>query len=166
MADTRVQLEVEDWVRENWMQGQFGQKFYRNRLKLSSGGVFDFDAVSEDKSVAACISTSEGKTSASKFAVGKLLKVRSDMLFLHLAVGLKAKLLVLVEPSMHEVCQKELNGGRTPPEVQFILASIPDELRQRLIRARAVASREVTPEKVEQLPNELVLSSPPKAPPT
>jgi hypothetical protein len=40
MADTRVQLEVEDWVREHWMQQQFGQNFYRNRLKLSSGGFY------------------------------------------------------------------------------------------------------------------------------
>ena len=44
MADTRVQLEVEDWARENWMRQQFSHNFYRNRLKLASGGFFDFDA--------------------------------------------------------------------------------------------------------------------------
>ena len=58
MADTRVQLEVEDWVRENWMKEKYGQQFHRKRVKLVSGGVFDFDAVSEDKTIGACISTS------------------------------------------------------------------------------------------------------------
>lgn len=85
MADTRVQLEVEDWVRDCWMLKEFGQKYHRTRLPLSSGGVFDFDAVSDDRKTAACISTSSGMTARGKHAVGKLMKLRSDMLFLHLA---------------------------------------------------------------------------------
>jgi len=49
------------------------------------------------------------------FAIrGKLLKIRSDMLFLHLMVGLARKLIILTEPSMYEVCRKESNGGRAP----------------------------------------------------
>ena len=82
MADTRIQLEVEDWVRRNWMASHFGMKFSRERLPIRSGGVFDFDAVSEDRSVVATISTSGSKTSGGKHAVGKILKLRSDMLFL------------------------------------------------------------------------------------
>jgi hypothetical protein len=39
MADTRVQLEVEDWVRKEWMPQHFGMNFYRERLKVRSGGV-------------------------------------------------------------------------------------------------------------------------------
>jgi hypothetical protein len=161
MPDTRVQLEVEDWVREHWMREQFGQSFYRNRLKLSSGGFFDFDAVSEDKSIAACISTSGGKTSSGKAAVGKLLKIRSDMLFLHLAAGLTRKLLILTEPDMHQVCLKEKSGGRAPLDIEFHLAPIPMELRGRLLFARAAASREVTREKIEQLPDDLVTQDDP-----
>jgi hypothetical protein len=161
MADTRVQLEVEDWVREHWMQQQFGQNFYRNRLKLSSGGFFDFDAVSEDKIIAGCISTSGGKTSSGKAAVGKLLKIRSDMLFLHLAVGLTRKLLILTEPDMHQVCLKERSGGRAPLDIEFHHAPIPAELRGRLSLARAAASREVTREKIEQLPDELAMQHDP-----
>ena len=37
MADTRAQLEVEDWVRKNWMATQYGMKFSRERLPLRSG---------------------------------------------------------------------------------------------------------------------------------
>jgi hypothetical protein len=40
MADTRMQLEVEDWVRREWMPGKFGQPFFRERVRLSPGGVF------------------------------------------------------------------------------------------------------------------------------
>jgi hypothetical protein len=57
MADTRVQLEVEDWVRQQWMPQHFGMNFYRERLKIRSGGVFDFDAVSGDKCIVAAFST-------------------------------------------------------------------------------------------------------------
>lgn len=64
------------------MPTQFGTKFSRERLQLRSGGVFDFDAVSEDRSVVATISTSGSRTAGGKNAVGKLLKLRSDMLFL------------------------------------------------------------------------------------
>ena len=81
MADTRVQLEVEDCVRREWMPNYFGKRFRRERLELSSGGVFDFDAVSDDESMVATISTSGAKTASGKQAVGKLLKIRSDMFF-------------------------------------------------------------------------------------
>ena len=93
MADTRVQLEVEDWVREKWMPGKFGCDFHRRRLALTSGGVFDFDAVSPDRRITACISTSGGKTASGQHAVGRLLKLRSDILFLLLAKDPKGELL-------------------------------------------------------------------------
>jgi len=144
MADTRVQLEVEDWVRRNWMPRQFGQKFYRERARLSSGGVFDFDAVSEDGKIVATISTSGARTATGKLAVGKLLKIRSDMFFLLLAKA-ERRLVVLTEPDMLELCQKEKERGRVPDSIEFYLADIPEELRERLRTARKKASREVSP---------------------
>jgi hypothetical protein len=141
MADTRTQLEVEDWVRRNWMPGYFGTKFSRERLPLRSGGVFDFDAVSDDRSIVATISTSGSKTSGGKPAVGKILKLRSDMLFLTM-VDAKRRIIVLTERDMCEQCEKEAAGGRVPPEIEFVCAIIPDELRARLVAARRKASGE------------------------
>jgi hypothetical protein len=146
MADTRVQLEVEDWVRRTWMPDRFGQKFNRDRCKLSSGGVFDFDAVSDDAKIVASISTSGAKTASGKPAVGKLLKLRSDMLFLLLAQEAEKRIIILTEPDMYELCNKERSGGRVPLSIEFVLATIPDELRQKLQDARKIASREVSPE--------------------
>ena len=141
MADTRVQVEVEDWVRRNWMASQFGVKFSRERLPLRSGGVFDFDAVSEDRSIVATISTSGARTSRGKHAVGKILKLRSDMLFLTM-VEAKRRVIVLTERDMFDQCEKEAAGGRTPPEIEFTCAEIPEDLRARLGSARARASGE------------------------
>lgn len=141
MADTRIQLEVEDWVRRNWMPEQFGTKFSRERLPLKSGGVFDFDAVSEDRSIVATISTSGSKTAGGKHAVGKILKLRSDVLFLTM-VEAKRRIIVLTEQDMCEQCQKEFEGGRVPKEIEFVCAVIPDELRARLIASRTKASYE------------------------
>jgi hypothetical protein len=116
VADTRVQLEVEDWVRRNWMPSEYGTKFSRERLRLRSGGVFDFDAVSEDHFIVATISTSGSKTSGGKHAVGKILKLRSDMLFLTM-VDAKRRIIVLTERDMCDQCEKEVAGGRVPPEI-------------------------------------------------
>jgi hypothetical protein len=144
MADTRTQIEVEDWVRQHWMPAKFGQKFHRERLQLSSGGVFDFDAVSSDRKIAASISTSAATTAGGKNAVGKLMKLRADMLFLLLA-QVERRLIVLTEPDMYEQCLKEVQGGRVPPSIEFFHAEIPDELKIRLRKARRIASREVSP---------------------
>lgn len=141
MADTRIQLEVEDWVRRNWMRSQYGTKFSRERLRLRSGGFFDFDAVSEDQSIVATISTSGSKTSGGNHAVGKILKLRSDMLFLTM-VEAKRRIVVLTEQDMCDQCEKEYASGRVPPEIEFVCASIPGELRKRLIEGRERASGE------------------------
>lgn len=141
MADTRVQLEVEDWVRRSWMHTHFGVRFSRERLPLRSGGVFDFDAVSDDRAIVATISTSGSKTAGGKNAVGKILKLRSDMLFLTL-VEAKRRVIVLTERDMYDQCEKEMSGGRVPREIEFVCAKIPDELRTRLITSRTGASRE------------------------
>lgn len=141
MADTRIQLEVEDWIRRNWMPQQFGQKFQRDNLGLSSGGVFEFDAVSEDGKIVSSISTAGAKTATGRHAVGKLMKIRSDMFFLLLAQA-QRRLVVLTEPDMFELCQKELKAGRIPPSIEFHRAQIPDDLLRRLKVARDEASKE------------------------
>ena len=82
MADSRVQLETEDWVRREWLPRQFNQSFRRERLRLAPGGVFDFDAVSADDQIVANISTSSGITFGGHNPSAKVQKLRADMLFL------------------------------------------------------------------------------------
>src|SRR2546423_8411977 len=108
------------------MASHFGTKFSRERLPLRSGGVFDFDAVSDDRSIVATISTSGSKTSGGKNAVGKILKLRSDMLFLTM-VEPERRIIVLSEQDMCDQCLKEAAGGRVPKEIEFVCAPIPEE---------------------------------------
>ena len=85
MADTRVQLEIENWVRSEWLPQQYGQRFTARKLMFDTGGKFNFDAVSEDGTIVANISTSAATTAGNKFATGKMQKLRADMLFLLMA---------------------------------------------------------------------------------
>ncbi len=142
MADTRVQLEVEDWVRKNWMRTTIGATFSRERLRLSSGGIFDFDAVSTNRDIVSVISTSGARTSGGNLAIGKFHKIRSDILFLTL-VSAKRRLVVLTEKDMFDQCQKEKEAGRVPQDIEFLCAEIPAELRDQLVTAREKSSREV-----------------------
>lgn len=144
MADTRVQLKVEDWVRTEWMPKQYGQDFFRERITLSSGGVFDFDAVNRDRSIIATISTSGASTASGKNAVGKVLKIRSDMFFL-LLTNAQRKIVVLTEKDMHQRCLLESQSGRVPSNIEFVYVNIPDHLRILLDGARQKASQEVSP---------------------
>lgn len=144
MADTRCQLECEDWVRQEWMAKQYGQRFRRERVRLSSGGVFDFDAVSDDNVIVATISTSSATTGSGKHAVGKLMKLRSDMLFLLLAAPQRA-LMVLTEKDMYDLCLREREGGRVPQSIEFVHSPLPSELATRLVAAKKKSSDEVSP---------------------
>lgn len=144
MADTRVQLQVEDWIRRNWMPDKYGQSFHRERVKLSSGGVFDFDAVSEDEKTVVTISTSGARTASGKHAVGKVLKVRSDIFFLLLADA-EHRVCVFTELDMYEYWLRERESGRLPKTIEFALADIPSELREKLLASRKKASKEVSP---------------------
>ena len=128
------------------MPPKYGQPFYRERVELTSGGVFDFDAVSSDRKVVASISTSAATTAGGKRGVGKLNKIRSDMLFLLLATA-ERRIVVLTEKDLYELFLREREAGRVPREIEFELAEIPSELAFRLTDSRGRASREVSPKK-------------------
>ena len=148
LADTRIQLEAEDWVRREWLPEQYGQKFRRERLRLNSGGVFDFDAVSTDDSIVVSISTSSASTSGGKGGAGKLQKLRADMLFLNMAEAQK-RIIALTERDMYELCEKEKRDGRVPLNIDFVYAKLPENLAIRLMEAKKFASSEVSPTKKE-----------------
>ena len=144
MADSRVQRQAEDWVRENWLLATYGQRFRKRRLDLRSGGQFEFDGVSEDRKIVVAISTNGGVTSSGKKASPKLNKIRSDALFLLLAEADK-RLILFTDRAMFELCDGEVRNGRFPPEVEIRLSEPPRELQEQLREARAIAADEVSP---------------------
>ena len=126
------------------MSAQYGQRFSRERVSLTSGGLFDFDAVSGDGKIVANISTSGAKTASGRHAVGKVLKVRSDVYFLLLAKA-ERTLVLLTEQDMHEQWLKEAENGRVPSRIEFVHVEIPAELDAKLQASRLRASNEVSP---------------------
>lgn len=143
MANTRVQHEVEDWIRQHWLPQRFKQPFLLKRMLLSCGGVFEYDGVSADKKIVASISTSSATTSGGKPAAGKLQKIRADMFFMLLTPNVDQKVIVLTEQDMYERCKAEATAGRAPREIQFMYAKIPENLRAKLTESRRKAAREV-----------------------
>jgi hypothetical protein len=145
MADTRVQGIIENWVRYAWMPVEFGRGFEKKKCKLVSGGFFEFDAVSEDGAIVACISTSQCRTARGKHAVGKVMKLRSDMLWLSEAADVSRRLLVLTEEDMLDYCQKQRAAGRLPRCIELVGVPLPPDLAAQLVEARRNASVEVSP---------------------
>ena len=146
MADTRVQLEVEDWIRNSWLCEHYGQPFAKKSVRLTSGGMFEFDAVSEAGRIVANISTSSFLTAKGKPGIGKVTKVRSDIFFLLLADA-DRRLQILTEGDMHEHWCKEARIGRVPSSIEFVHVALPDDLAAKLRASRRKASDEVSPAK-------------------
>jgi hypothetical protein len=146
MADSRIQLEIENWIRMQWLPPKYGQPFIPCRLRLNTGGFFDFDAVSSDGLIVANISTSSALTARNKPGIAKMQKLRSDILFL-LMVEAKTRLIILSEKDMFDQCLREKKAGRIPQEIEFVNAEIPESLKDRLTEAKLIASQEVTPVK-------------------
>ena len=144
MAETKTQLEIEDWIRREWLSGKFRQLFIKHTVQLAPGGVFEFDVVSADESIVTCISTSGLTTSGGKPGSGKKHKIRSDLFFLILTPNSKQRLMVFTEQDMYEFWLKEQENGRVPRAVQFLIADIPMELREKLSRAKVKSAEEVS----------------------
>lgn len=145
MADTQVQYhDVEGWIRTEWMPGRYGQSFERRDVTLTPGGKHNFAAVSSDGRIIAKISTGTATTEGGKFASGKAMKIRADMLFLTM-VDADKKLVILTQQDMYDWCLRESSAGRVPLDIEFAKATIPPDLQERLDAARRASSREVTP---------------------
>jgi len=143
VADTRLQIEVERWVCRVVLPRKYGRAFAPKAIGLTPGGSFDFDAVSDDGSIVACISTSGRRTASGKGGTGKTQKIRSDMFFLLLARRAKRRVAVFTESDMVEFWQGEHAKGRLPKRIELLKVSLPSALDRRLRRARKRASREV-----------------------
>jgi hypothetical protein len=142
MADTRCQIECEAWVRDHWLNERFLQPFSERKVSLETGGEFKFDAVSADGGIVVSISTSRAKMSGGKKGVGKLMKLRADMLFHRMAVASR-HVMVFTEPCMYEACRAEKQRGKVPAKIELLLAELPKSLAALLAASREKSSQEV-----------------------
>jgi hypothetical protein len=144
MSDTRCQNECEGWIRNVELAERFGCVFTERNVPLQSGGQFKFDAVNDDSSIIVSISTSKAAMSSGKKGVGKLMKLRSDMLF-HMLAPPARHIMLFTEPCMYEQIRAESERGRVPTHIEFLRAELPSDLAARLATSRDRSSREVRP---------------------
>lgn len=146
MADTSAQQIAEQWVVAEFLRNHFsGVKFVGRKLLLKWGGLFAFDAVSEDGKIVGLVSTSATRTAGGKAAIAKFQKLKADALYLLHAVGTERLIMIFTEESMLRHFEKEKKSGRFPPEVEFIHAPLPEYIHARVLAARHVASAETSP---------------------
>lgn len=142
MADSRYRHEIERFVREAFLPTRFGQTFEAKAIRLCDGGLFNCDAVSHDGTILACICTNAGKTLSGGNATPKLMKVRSDILFM-LRAPAERRVIVTTCHDMHALCEKQKRIGRMPREIEFHLASIEAEMRIRLRQEHTAGAAEM-----------------------
>jgi hypothetical protein len=146
MADTSINHDAEHWVVESALPEHFsGAIFKPRKMKLAWGGVFAFDAVSEDGSVVVAISTSAARTATGKLATAKYHKLKTDALYLlHLEAPAR-KVMIFTEPCMQDYFVKAANAGRFPPTIELLHISLPGYLQEKVLETRVRASEETSP---------------------
>jgi hypothetical protein len=147
MADTSVQGKVERWIVENELPRHFGgRRFSKRKIQLTWGGAFEFDAVSTDDDVVACVSTSCCRTATGRNAIGKFHKLKADALYLLNATA-KRRAMIFTDSGMRDHFERERSRGRFPPAsvIDLVLVTLPAELACELQAATRSASVEVSP---------------------
>jgi hypothetical protein len=100
-------------------------------------GKFAFDAVSEDGTVVACLST------ARNLKAGQRHKLMRDATFMWLVPGATERVLAVVEPGVAQSLQSELERGLIPPGTKIAIVTLPAEVREALETFRLSAANEV-----------------------
>lgn len=146
MADTTAQKAAEIWLTENFLPHKFpGKKFCERAITLTWGGVFRFDAVSEDASIICSISTSAGRTATGKIATAKIQKIKCDALYLLNTLGNPLLAMIFTEISMFDHISNEVQRGRFPNIIHLILANLPESIAHDVNINRKIASIETSP---------------------
>jgi hypothetical protein len=144
MANTQAQLQAERWVVTEYLPKLFNKQFKGKSVSLIWGGGFNFDAVSEDGEIIACISTSSIKTAGGKPSTGAFNKIRGDALFLLHGNSAKRRCLIFTEKDMYNHYLKEIASGRFPPGIELIFVDLPADIKQKVKEAKKAASQEVS----------------------
>lgn len=133
-----ARLEVERWIRSEWLFQKFRRKFHKKNLLLKPGGRFEFDAVSADGEIIAVISTSAAKTNAGNAGSAKRQKIYHDIYFLLQAKGCFRRIAIFSEECMykHFIGERD-QRKKVPVGIEFFYAdNIPSDLRAALEAAR------------------------------
>ncbi len=133
MTKENPQTEAERWIRDEFLPGEYGQKFRQKNLLLQSRGEATFAAVSDDGEVVAAICVSRGHDPDGRVDNEALMKVRSDALkILWLDTTPAKRFMLMTDPGMIAVIREEKRKGRFPKELQIIRVKLPASLEEKM----------------------------------
>ena len=113
----------------------YKQEFKKCKLRVKDRREFEFDAVSEDKNIVVCISTSAGTTSGGKIPTAKIQKIRSDVLWYYMLPKMPSKpVLAFSEKSMLDIIYRYQKKGRFPKEFELIKVNLPNHIARRVTK--------------------------------
>ena len=126
MADTKAQIEAENWIREVYLPKKYGQPFCQKSLELQSRALARFDAVSDDGEIVAAISMRVGFSAGGRKNQDDLNKTRSDALrFLMLNDIPKERLMIFTEQSMIDLVKDEKKRDQFPKALKIVRVKLP-----------------------------------------
>lgn len=141
MANTSfLGAEVEDSVRST-LGRELGVEFGKKKLRLKSGGEFNFDAVSLDGSIVISIKSSRGTTRGGKPPTGAIKAAIADLYYLSL-VEAERRILVLTDKGFYDRLSHDLRQ-RIAPGLELKHVPLPAELDQKVQAALDFASNEM-----------------------
>ena len=140
-------MVAEEKIRERLSEvGFFKEKnlknFRKQKLRLSSGGEFEFDAVDGGGKAAVCISTSKGLTHRGSVQSGTLSKIYKDMYFLLMAENINHRVVVFSEKSAYDVFCKQQKKKRVHPKIALLHVPLSNETQTQIEGANKEASTE------------------------
>jgi hypothetical protein len=142
MANTNdLKRPVESYVR-GWLEEQFGVHFEDSEipLRLTSGGLHRFDAVSKDRSVVAGVKTSQMRPGGD-VGVGTVKSAYAELYFLSL-VKAKRRLLVLTDEGFCRYFSRK-SEGKVARGIEIQHCPLPASLAKRVREVWTSASEEI-----------------------
>jgi hypothetical protein len=120
-----IKSRVEPAMRE-FLEVKLGVRLSERAMPLRWGGhgtgSFKFDAVSEDGTVLACLST------ARNLKAGQKHKLMRDATFMWLVPGVKRRILAVANSFVAVALGIELKRGRLPPATEIEVVALPEVL--------------------------------------
>lgn len=143
MADTTVyKTHVEPYVRRE-LERVHGVAFESRVLRLTSGGLHEFDAVSMDDAIVAGIKSLSGKTGGGNRPAAKYDACVAELYWLSL-IDAPRRILVLTTPDWHTMFLRYIEG-RLLPGLEVELLRLPPDMQAMVDAVRDVARGEVSP---------------------
>jgi hypothetical protein len=143
MADTHrlMKLGIEPAMRQLLADYCGGIDLQQRKMPIrwngEGTGSFEFDAVSADGRIVACLST------AGNLYPGQLRKLIMDAAFMWLVPDAQRNILAVVDHHVAKKLEALKNRGRLPPKTEIVVLDLPAQMRVDLETFRKIAAVEV-----------------------